>query len=57
MSRPRMLAAAGVLIAACIGIVQGGSPAAGAGDPIRPISPSPEVRAMLADVNPAQLSR
>src|SRR6185312_16437919 len=51
MPRPRLLAAACVLVAVCAGIAKAGPPAArAAGDPIRPVAPSPEVRAMLGDV-------
>ena len=58
MPRPRLLAAACVLVAVCAGIAKAGPPAArAAGDPIRPVAPSPEVRAMLGDVSPSQISQ
>jgi len=57
MSRPRMLASAGVLIALSVAVAQGSSsPARAAGDAARHVAPSPEVRQMLADVSPSQLS-
>jgi hypothetical protein len=58
MSRSRMLAAAGVLIAVCLAVAQGASsPTRAVGGTVRPVAPSPEVRAMLADVSPSQLSK
>jgi peptidase M28-like protein len=52
-----MLASAGILIALSVAVAQGSSsPARAAGDAARHVAPSPEVRQILADVSPSQLS-